>query len=310
MLKVSHLMAFNEVMLTGSISEAARHLHRTQSSVSATIAGVEEELGMQLFERKGGRLHPVPEAQYLHNECSEILRRLETVSDNMHRIKSLQTGELHIASMPGPSVFFIPNLIAQHGVLQRNIRSNVVSRSSEGVYRLMAAQRYDIGLADYLPDRSAEASLIDSQVFEFRCLCALPENDPLRENDVVTPKDLEGLPLAMLGQEQAVHSDVVGIFAQGGLTPNIRYMTQYFLPLLTYVEQGLACAVVDPITAESYRLLKDGRSRLQFKPIEPPVYFRVVLITPKHRPSSVIATHFVERLKAALEAIRDTTPNR
>ena len=146
MLKVNQLMAFNEVMLTGSISEAARHLHRTQSSVSATIAGIEEELGMQLFERKGGRPHPVPEAQYLHNECGEILRRLETVSDNIHRMKSLQTGELHIASMPGPSVFFLPNLIARHCASQPDVSSNLVSRSSEGVYRLMSGQRYDVGL--------------------------------------------------------------------------------------------------------------------------------------------------------------------
>ena len=308
MLKVNQLMAFNEVMLTGSISEAARHLHRTQSSVSATIAGIEDELGMQLFERKGGRLHPVPEAQYLHNECVEILRRLETVSDNMHRMKSLQTGELHIASMPGPSVFFIPNLIAQHGVSHPNIRSDVVSRSSEGVYRLMAAQRYDVGLADYIPALSAEASLIDSQVFEFRCLCALPEIHPLKDSAVVTPKDLEGLPLATLGQELAVNTEVKGIFAQVGLTPNIRYMTQYFLPLLTYVEQGLACAVVDPITVESYRLYKGDHSRLHFKPLEPAVYFRIVLITPKHRPSSVIANHFTERLKTALDSICDTNP--
>ena len=306
MLKVAQLMAFNEVMLTGSISEAARHLHRTQSSVSATIAGIEEELGMQLFERKGGRLHPVPEAQYLHNECGEILRRLETVSENMHRMKSLQTGELHIASMPGPSVFFIPDLIARQGASQPKIRSNLVSRSSEGVYRLMAAQRYDVGIADYIPALSAEASLIDSQVFELRCLCALPEGHPLKDCGVITPKDLEGQPLATLGQEQAVYTDVTGIFAQGGIAPNIRYTTQYFLPLLTYVEQGLACAVVDPITAESYRIYKEDHPKLHFKPLDPAVYFRMVLITPKHRPSSIIAKDFTERLKAALESICGT----
>lgn len=300
MLKVSQLMAFNEVMLTGSISEAARHLHRTQSSVSATIASIEEELGMQLFERKGGRLHPVPEAQYLHNECSEILRRIETVSDNMHRIKSLQTGELHVASMPGPSIVFIPNLIVRHGGLQPNIRSNVVSRSSEGVYRLMAAQRYDVGLADYIPAMSAEAALIDSQVFEFRCLCALPEDHRLKDRESIAPKDLENLPLATLGREHAVFDEAARVFAQAGVVANIRYMTQYFLPLLTYVERGLACAIVDPVSAESYRLLKDGNCRIHFRQIEPAICFRMAMITPKHRPSSMIAKHFTQELRSAL----------
>ncbi len=300
-------MAFNEVMLTGSISEAARHLHRTQSSVSATIAGIEEELGMQLFERKGGRLHPVPEAQYLHNECGEILRRLETVSDNMHRMKSLQTGELHIASMPGPSVFFLPNLIARHCASQPDVSSNLVSRSSEGVYRLMSGQRYDVGLADYIPELASEGSLIDTEVFELRCLCALPENHPLSNQDRITPANLQGLPLATLGREHAVFDEVAATFAQSGSTPNIRYMTQYFLSLLNYVEQGLACAVVDPISAETYRLNRDGESKLHFLPLEPTVHFRIAMLTPKHRPRSMIAKHFAERLKATLSSIRNSS---
>ncbi len=305
MLKVSQLLAFNEVMLTGSISEAARHLHRTQSSVSATIAGIETELGMQLFERKGGRLHPVPEARYLHNECGEILRRLETVSDNMHRMKSLQTGELHIASMPGPSVFFLPNLIARLGAAQPGLRSEVVSRSSDGVYRLMSGQRYDIGLADYMPDRSSEASLIDSEVFDFRCLCALPEEHDLRNKKVITPEDLKDQPLATLGQEHAVFDEINASFARCGVTADIRYTTQYFLSLLNYVEQGLACAIVDPISVESYRLYKDGKPRLQFKPLVPEVRFRLALLTPRHRPHSLIAKHFADHLRATLTAISD-----
>ena len=305
MLKINQLLAFNEVMLTGSISEAARHLYRTQSSVSATIAGIEEDLGMQLFERRNGRLHPVPEAHYLHNECGEILRRVETLSENMHRMKSLQTGELHIASMPGPSVFFLPNLIAQYVDSQPEVRSTVVSRSSEGVYRLMSGQRYDIGLADYNPELSSEASLIDTEAYEFRCLCALPETHHLRDKDRITPEDLEGVPLATLGQEHAVFDEITGIFARSGLTANIRYMTQYFLSLLSYVEHGLACAIVDPITAESYRLYKEGASRIEFKRLEPAAYFRVAMVTPKHRPSSMIAKHFASRLRTRLESIRD-----
>ena len=307
MLKVNQLAAFNEVMLTGSISQAARNLRRTQSSVSATIAGLEGDLGMPLFERSGGRLHPVPEARYLHNECGEILRRIETVADNMHRMKSLQTGELHIASMPGPSMFLLPNLIARHCSSKSQIRTNLVSRSSVGIYRLMSGQRYDIGLADYMPKLSSEAALIETEVYELRCLCALPDNHPLLDRKTVTPADLAGLPLATLGQEHAVYSEVAGIFERYGLKPEIPYMTQYFLSLLNYVERGLACAIVDPITAESHRLYKRGPPKLHFRRLDPAVYFRIALLTPRHRPHSIVARHFTSVLKEALEMIREAS---
>lgn len=300
MLKINQLQAFNEVMLTGSISEAARHLHRTQSSISATIAGIEDELDMQLFERRGGRLHPIPEARYLHNECVEILRRLETVSDNMHRMKSLQTGELHIASMPGPSVFFLPALLAQNLSARRNVRSNLVSRSSEGVYRLVAGQRYDVGLADYIPELSSETPLIDVEVFEFNCVCAIRDDHELAAREVINPADLQMHPLATLGEELSVHSEVQNAFARQGLTPNICHMTQYFLSLLNYVEQGLACAIVDPISAKSYQDYTEGSTSLSFKRFEPDVKFRTAMLIPKHRTRSKIAEHFTAVLRKAL----------
>lgn len=303
MLKVSQLKAFTEVMVTGSISQAARHLHRTQSSVSATIAGIEDDLQMKLFDRRSGRLYPVPEAHYLLNECREILRRLETVSDNMHRIKSLQTGEFSIASMPGPSVFFLPNLIVEHGHAHPNVQTKIVSRSSEGVYRLMAGQRYDIGLADYVPELSSEATLINTDVFEFRCLCLLPESHPLAGKGTLTPRDLDRHPIATLGDEHAVHGDIQRVFAQFNCQPNIRHTVQYFLSLISYVEAGLACAIVDPISVESYRLYKEGDVKLHIRRLEPEIPFRMAMITPKHRPASVIASHFYDRIGCAFEGL-------
>ena len=304
MLKINQLAAFNEVMLTGSISQAARNLRRTQSSVSATIAGLEDDLGMALFERSGGRLHSVPEARYLHNECGEILRRIDTVAENMHRMKSLQTGELHIAAMPGPSMFLLPALIARHCCSQPQIRTNLVSRSSVGIYRLMSGQRYDIGLADYIPELSSEAALVDTEIYELRCFCALPEDHPLLDRNSVGPADLAEMPLATLGEEHAVHGEVMSVFERSGLKPDIRYMTQYFISLLTFVEQGFACAVVDPISAESYRLYKGNTSKLHFRLLDPPVYFRIALLTPRHRPHSIVARHFTGIMKGTLEKIR------
>lgn len=303
MLKVHQMQAFNEVMLTGSISQAARNLHRTQSSVSATIAAVEDALQMQLFERKSGRLQPVPEAEYFHTECVEILRRLDAVTDNMHRLRSLQTGELHIASMPGPSVFILPNLIAEDPAWAKSIRTDVASRSSEGVYRLMSGQRYDIGLADYIPELAAESHLLHTELFEFACLCAVPSDSTLASKDIIEPQDLVDTPIATLGKEHAVFGEITDVFRQKNLKPTILHTTQYFLSLFAYVEQGIACAIIDPLSAQSYQTYTNNASRVVFKPFQPVVRFRLGLIKPAHRPTSVISTHFYERIREELAGV-------
>lgn len=65
-MNLKQLRAFREVMLTRSVSEAARSLYRTQPTISALIAGLEDEIGYKLFERRGRRLHPLPET---HLQC-------------------------------------------------------------------------------------------------------------------------------------------------------------------------------------------------------------------------------------------------
>ena len=142
--------------------------------------------------------------------------------------------------------------------------------------------------------------MIDVEVFEFNCVCAVRKDHPLAERNVITPADLQSYPLASLGQELSVHSEIQSAFARHGLSPNIRHMTQYFLSLLNYVEQGLACAIVDPISAKSYIEYTGGDGSLSFRRFEPDVKFRMALLVPKHRTRSKMAENFTNVLKKAL----------
>lgn len=297
-MKLNQLRAFNELMLVKSVSEAARNLGRTQSSISGTIAGLEADLGMQLFERRSGRLHPVPEAQYLHKECSEILRRLETVNQNIRRITAMESGEIQIASMPGPSVFFLPDFIARHCGDRPDIKSKLVSRSSDAVYSLLAAQQFDLGIADYDATALTETSLIETTVFELQCVCAVPMEDPLAAREEISPIDLDNRPIATLYDEHETHRTVLRAFADAGARVNIRFQTQYFIPLLTFVERGLACAIVDPITARSYQAYRGDSGLVQFKPFTPSIDFKLAMLLPAHRPASHLGKYIASQLAA------------
>ena len=55
-LSFQQLVTFREVMRSGSISQAARTVGRTQPAVSAMIANLEAELKFDLFVRERSRL--------------------------------------------------------------------------------------------------------------------------------------------------------------------------------------------------------------------------------------------------------------
>lgn len=302
-MKINQMNAFNELMLTGSVSEAARNLNRSQPAISALIAALEDEFGMKLFERRNGRLHPVPEAFYLKEECSELLGRIDTLQKSMQGIKALDSGKLEIVSMPGPSVFLLPHLVADFAAKKDDIECALISRSSEAVFQLVAAQQYDLGISDYADGKADNTSLVSEKLFRFDCHCVVPKDDPLAKKKFITPEDLDNKPLATLYKGHEIYNNTARIFSDRGQRMNVKFTTQYFVPLLTYVEKKLAYAMVDPITVEGYRLGKGGEAEVVFIPFKPAVNYRVSVLTPDYRPASLLTRSFTKILIDELERL-------
>ncbi len=289
---IKQLTAFREIMLCGSVSQAARNLNRTQPAISASLRRLETDLEMKLFERSGRRLIPVPEAHYLLSEASDLIDRLNATEQNIRSLRQMEKGVLRIVAMPGPSVFLLPKLISRFTAQTNDIKVQLTTRSSPQVSQLMATQNYDLGIGDFGVKQVADANLLTSQIIESACVCAIPANDPLAEKQVITPMDLDGKPMAALHSDHSTHILTQQAFQTAGARFDLRFETQYFLPIFTFVEAGQAFCVVDKFSAESYRIFSRGRSRITFRPLLPEVKLRLALLTPTHRPSSLLARSF------------------
>lgn len=288
-MKYNQMRAFTETMVAGSVAQAARNLHKTQPAVSALISSLERDLGMDLFQRHKGRLHPLPEAGYLFEECSELLRRIDLIEENMERIKSMQSGELKVISNLGVSAFLLSGILSKHFLRDRGVNCTLVTRAATTVYRMLSAQHYDIGIADYDPVKIQESRLTEIETFAYSCLCCMAHDDELSGKEIITPKDLENRPLATLLEEHPTYASAKQAFRQCGCKLDPQFTAQHFLPLLSYVEHANGYAIVDPLCAESYRLYSKGAPGLVFKPVTPEIGFEVAIIQPAHRPTSLIA---------------------
>ena len=149
-MNLSQMTAFRAVMNSASLSEAAEKLGRTQPAVSLAIRSLEETLGLQLFERRGRQLIPVPEAHYLLAETRDILDRMNSVAGTMKSLQSGQRGNLNVACMPGPSTFLFPRFVSRYVGDNPDIRVSLSSphfttnprAGSDAGYRLRIC-RYD-----------------------------------------------------------------------------------------------------------------------------------------------------------------------
>jgi DNA-binding transcriptional LysR family regulator len=293
------LQTFVQVMRTGSVSEAGRALGRTQPAVSAMIAGLEREVGFQLFERERGRLVPKPEAHYFLEEAEFLLERLTRSTRTLQDIGNLEKGKLRIACNPAASSFFMPRVLANFLRDKPDIEASLMMRSSPVVTDWIASQQYDIGFAETPEPRRT----IISEVFALPGVCAVPKDDPLARKKVITPADLDGKPMAMLFDDHSISEQTRKAFNEAGARLNKRFELRTFLPALQLVSEGLCYTICEGLSAISHQESFGDQNSLVFRPFKPECFLNMSLLTPANRPLSLLVESFAEVLRAEIKAL-------
>ncbi|WP_372886320.1 LysR family transcriptional regulator [Shimia sp.] len=298
-LTIRQLATFVEIMHTGSFSEAARNLGRTQPAVSAMIQTLEAELGFALFLREPGSFRPTPEARFFLEEAEDILDRLERTKRTISGVARREHGELRIACHPAASGFFVPEVLT--GMLKDRPEVSVTlkMRSSPVIEDLIASRQFDIGFAETPVPRNS----IDQTDFDLGCVCAVHRDDSLARLSRVSPADIGNRAFCGLFDDHTITRQTRAAFERAGIAFRRRFELQTFLPGLRYVDAGLGVMICDKITASSHMQIFAGRGNIVFRPFEPRISSSVSILTPAQRPKSLLADEFTALLSARIRAI-------
>ncbi|MEH6472636.1 MAG: LysR substrate-binding domain-containing protein [Halopseudomonas sp.] len=299
-MNLKQMEAFRAVMLTGSVSQAAKQLFRTQPAVSMMLSSLEQDIGFLLFERRKKRLYPTPEANYLYTEVEAIFTRINDVSQTVQDIQNKQYGFLRIGCMPGPSTFFMPDLVADFLEQHPKIQASMQTRTSDSVKEWIASAQYDIGLAEVTERDPA----IDKEVFAMPCLCALPAAHPLVSQAVITPELLDAEPMITLHPDHMTFHALQQLFETEGYRMNVRLQTRFFIPALRFVERGLGVCVMDPISVASYCSYAQP-GKVVFRYFAPDILLKFGILYPANAPRSKITQEFAEHLRERIKTVEE-----
>ncbi len=299
-LSLRQLSTFREVMRSGSISQAARAVGRTQPAVSTMVQTLENQLGFALFVRKQGKLIPTPEAYFFLEECQDILERVDRTERTLERISRLQSGKLKVACHPAASSFFLPRLLTRFLNGRDDLEVSLSMRSSDVIEDLIASQQFDVGFSE-TPEPRASIKQTD---YDLECVCILPPDDPLAGASVVTPHDLDGRPIAVLFEEHKTTVQTEAAFRDAGCRINKRLELRTFLPGLQFVAAGVCVMVCDMITAYSHLLQTDPQSRLAIRRFVPRISNRVSILTPGYATQSMVTGTFIADLHNAVDRMQ------
>ncbi|QYF92423.1 LysR family transcriptional regulator [Massilia sp. PAMC28688] len=128
----------------GSFARAALELHRVPSTISYTVAKLEEDLGVQVFERNGPRVTLTAAGRELLREGRVLLRAALELEQRVQRVASGWETELAIGM---DSMFSARALGADMQAfygLARHTRLRVVQETLSGPWEALLERRVDL----------------------------------------------------------------------------------------------------------------------------------------------------------------------
>lgn len=180
----------------GSFARAARELHRVPSTISYTVAKLEEDLGVQVFERNGPRVQLTPAGRELLREGRLLLGAALDLEQRVQRVASGWETELAIGMDSMFAIRALTGDIAAFYAIGRHTRLRIVQETLSGPWEALIERRVDllVGVAGDGPSGGGYiAQAIGSMPFVF----AVAPGHPL-----ATAK--EPLSRSMLQQYRAV----------------------------------------------------------------------------------------------------------
>lgn len=246
MASVSHYRSFVAVMETGSVTAAAQTVGRTQPQVSRLLAGLESELGFELFARHRQRLVPTARAIRLYEETKRALEGLDNLEEVARRISRESGDILRVFAPTYVAHSFLPEALARLSARMPELRIavEIVGRNSIGSW--VSFHPFDVGVATLPFERSAitveSFAVVDTIV-------VAPLGHRLAGKRRIQVEDLDGERFVTLGRNTPMRLRLDEVFAAAGVAPTIVAETSSSNSACELVAQGLGFTIVDSIVA-------------------------------------------------------------
>lgn len=233
-----------------NITAAAERLYTSQPGVSKQLRLLEEELGLQLFSRKGKSLDGVTSAG------EKVIKRARVIMQEVENIRSLasdyyqeEEGTLSIATTHTQARYVLPEIISEFRKRFPKVGLNLHQGTSEQIADMVGANEIDFAIATGAKDLFSDLMLIPSYHWDRSII--VPMGHELTKLDrKITLHDLAEYPLVTYVFSFGGQSSLKRAFADQELEPDVVFTARDADVIKTYVRMGLGVGVVASMAAD------------------------------------------------------------
>jgi LysR family transcriptional regulator, cys regulon transcriptional activator len=235
-----------------NLTLVAEVLHTSQPGVSRQIRELEDELGIQLFDRAGKRLTGLtpPGATVL-----PIIERLLQEADNLRRagqdFASQDRGTLTIAATHSQARYALPLAVRDFSHAHPQVALHLQQGTPQQIAGLLLAGVADIGVAT---EALAEyPGLVALPCYQWTHSVIVPPGHALADGAPLTLARLAQFPIITYEGGYTGRSHIDAAFARQGLALNLVLSAMDADVIKTYVELGMGVGIIAAIAYDEQR---------------------------------------------------------
>ncbi len=226
-----------------NLTEVANALYTSQPGVSKHIKDLEDELGIEIFIRRGKRLLGLTEPG---KEMLGVVERILLDTQNLRRIAdqfaSRETGHFVVATTHTQARYALPKIIQWFKLDYPKVHLTLLQGSPREIAELVETGQADIGIATESLDKVPE--LASFPFYSWHHAIIVPLGHPLLAVEKITLEVLADYPIITYHEGFTGRGHVDRGFAEAGVVPDIVLSAIDADVIKTYVSLGLGVGIV------------------------------------------------------------------
>ena len=258
-----------------NVSATAEQLHTSQPGISKQIRLLEDELGVEIFERTGRQLtRATPAGEAIIEVANRVLRETANIERIAEEFRDPHSGSLSIATTHTQARYALPPVIDRFTAAWPRVALHMNQGTPMQIAEMAASGAVDFAIATEAMEHFED--LVMMPCYHWDRAVIVRRDHPLAQRQTITLEEVAREPLITYVFGFTGRSRLDQAFNAAGLTPNVVLTATDADVIKTYVRHGLGVGILanmayepevdgDLVRLDASHLFTSSTARIAFR---------------------------------------------
>ena len=223
--------------------KAAKRLYISQPPLSRQIRGLEEELGVRLFNRTKRTVQLTPYGKYLKEESYKLFNQIDVIKNHLQSMKDGVSSQVKISYVGDFMYSIFPEILSRLRKNYPKVQTVLSESDTESQIPSLMAGLVDIG---FIRTPVEAKGLSIKRIYEESFSLILSKSHPLASRKKIPLKEMADEPYVGLSPRcsPAIRNSVISICGKAGFFPNVIHAVSQINSIVKLVENNLGYSII------------------------------------------------------------------